>query len=377
MKTRFFTIIVGVSVAVFLIGVIGYPYINETTFDDYSSHDIKSALNVSTIPDSICFVMDRESSTPTLCADGNCACYPSSDFETLGCTKPILEHLDKHTNLLDENFNGNVYRNLIGLPEDISEEEYEKCFDAIFEKRKFMAQKMEFESFSIVQGTKIELEGVIVDMRLGPALQYSLFTNDPRFTFSTGSNGIKLEGLHDENDLNGKIVKLSGTRMQRDLGIHVDNYEITGALIPSYETLNVSNAKDILDVSLAELYENPEKYYNQFVRVAGDLSEYEDNLAYAGVGCDTAKYEISDEFSSDFPSSRHLKEGDKTIGVRIGGHDDLGKVKEPLSDELKSNRVAVMGVLVPSVVKSGSCYHYIHQSGYILTNLNDIEILEK
>lgn len=375
MKTRFL-IITGVSVAVFLIGTIIYPYINEIQFEDYSSHDIKSSLNVSTIPDSICFVMDSESSAPTSCMDGNCACYPLSDFETLGCTKPLLEYLDRYTNLLDENFDGIVYRDFIGLPEDISEEEYDKCFDAIFEKRKFMAQKMEFESFSIVQGTDIELEGVIVDMRLGSAHQYSLFTNDPRFTFSTGSNGIKLEGLHDENDLNGKIVKLSGTRMQRDLGIHVNNYEITGSLIPYDSTLNISNAKDILDISIAEIYENPEKYYNRFIRVAGDLSEYETNIAYAGVGCDTAKYEVSEEFFSDFPSSRHLQDGDKIIGVRIGAHDDLGKVTKPLSDELKSNMVTVMGVFVPSVVETGSCYHIIHNSGYILTEFDRIKILE-
>ena len=143
MKTRRL-ISTGVSVAVFLLGTIIYPYINEITFEDYSLHDIKSSLDVSPIPDSICFVMDGESSAPTSCTDGNCACYPLSDFETLGCTKSILEHLDRYTNLLDENFNGIVFHDSTGLPEDISEEEYDKCFDAIFEKRKFMAQKMEF-----------------------------------------------------------------------------------------------------------------------------------------------------------------------------------------------------------------------------------------
>ena len=376
MKTRFF-IIAGILMAAFVSGVIIHPYINETSFEDYSSQGVKSALDVSAIPDSVCFAMDSESSTPVSCADGNCTCYPLSNFETLGCTKPILEHLDRHTNLLDENFNGNVYRNLIGLPEDISEEKYDKCFDAIFEKRKFMVEKMEFESFSIVQGTEIELEGVIVDMRLDSAHQYSLFTNDPHFTFSTGSNGIKLEGLHDENDLNGKILKLSGIRIQRDLGIYVNSYEIIGSLVPSFENPVASNTSDAVSTSIVELYDNPEKYYNRFVSVAGELSEYETHLAYAGVGCDTAKYETSDEFSSDFPSSRHLKDGDTAIGVRIGTHDDLGKAKEPLSDELKSNEIAVMGVFVPSVVKNGSCYHTIHQSGYILADLDEIKILEK
>lgn len=213
-------------------------------------------------------------------------------------------------------------------------------------------------------------------MRLDSAPQYSLFTNDPRFTFNTGSNGINLVGLHNENDLNGKIVKLSGIRTQRDLRIYVNEYEIINSLIPSPKNLDVSNAKDILDISLDELYGNPEKYYNKFVRVTGDLSEYENHIAYAGVGCDTAKYELSDEFASDFPSSRHLQDGDKIIGVRIGTSDDLGKVKELLPDELKTNKVTVMGIFVPSVVERGDCYHTIHKSGYILTKLDDVEVVE-
>ncbi|PIW35966.1 MAG: hypothetical protein COW26_01620, partial [Nitrosopumilales archaeon CG15_BIG_FIL_POST_REV_8_21_14_020_33_23] len=94
----------------------------------------------------------------------------------------------------------------------------DKCADAIYEKREYLSENMEFEPFSIVQGTKIQLEGIIMDMRLGPNHQYSFFTNDPRYTFSTGSEGITLEGLNSKDDLHGKIVKLSGTRTQRDLG---------------------------------------------------------------------------------------------------------------------------------------------------------------
>ncbi len=44
MKTRFL-IIIGISVTVFLMGTIVYPFINQTTFEDYSPHDIQTALD--------------------------------------------------------------------------------------------------------------------------------------------------------------------------------------------------------------------------------------------------------------------------------------------------------------------------------------------
>jgi hypothetical protein len=44
MKTRLL-IILGISATAFLMGVIVYPFINETTFDDDYSHDIQTALD--------------------------------------------------------------------------------------------------------------------------------------------------------------------------------------------------------------------------------------------------------------------------------------------------------------------------------------------
>ncbi|EIJ66113.1 hypothetical protein BD31_I0625, partial [Candidatus Nitrosopumilus salaria BD31] len=44
MKTRLL-IITGISITVFLMGVIAYPTINEVTFDDDFSHDIPTALD--------------------------------------------------------------------------------------------------------------------------------------------------------------------------------------------------------------------------------------------------------------------------------------------------------------------------------------------
>lgn len=51
MKTRLLMII-SISVTVFLMGTVVYPYINQTTFDDDYPHDIKTTLdNVSSIPE--------------------------------------------------------------------------------------------------------------------------------------------------------------------------------------------------------------------------------------------------------------------------------------------------------------------------------------
>ena len=49
MKTRLY-LIAGISVTVFLLGVIIYPYINETQFEDYASHDIKTELDNTNLP---------------------------------------------------------------------------------------------------------------------------------------------------------------------------------------------------------------------------------------------------------------------------------------------------------------------------------------
>jgi hypothetical protein len=101
------------------------------------------------IPDPICIVLDRAtgSSGGAMTMD---ACYPLSDFESLGCDRIMLEHIYKYTNLLDEYFDGNYYRDAIGLPDGVLEEEYVKCSDAIYEKRKHISESREIESFSIV-----------------------------------------------------------------------------------------------------------------------------------------------------------------------------------------------------------------------------------
>lgn len=217
-------------------------------------------------------------------------------------------------------------------------------------------------------------EGVIFDKRLGPDHWYNFFTNDSFKTFNTGTTGITLEGINSIDDLHGAIVNISGIRTDRDLGIQVYELQIFDSLIPSSTTGSVSNAKDILNVSLDNLYDDPDSYYNRFIRITGELREHETTLAYAGSGCDTAKYTTSDEFRPDGPSSRQLYVGENFVGIRIDSQNDLGKVENSLSDDLKNNPVTVMGVFVPNIVDAGECNHVIHKSGYILTKLDDIEV---
>lgn len=86
------------------------------------------------LPDPICFVITATSGE-TGSAVSLEQCFPLNDFEKLGCTKPMLEHTYKYTNLLDEQFDGTYIRNLVGLPDGTSEEEYDECTGSIFENR--------------------------------------------------------------------------------------------------------------------------------------------------------------------------------------------------------------------------------------------------
>lgn len=223
-----------------------------------------------------------------------------------------------------------------------------------------------------VEGKQIELEGVIMNVGWGPKPEYSFFTNEPHVIFNTGSSGIRLDGINSQNDMHGKVVKLVGIRADRDMGIKVKEIEVLDSLMPKAN----SHSTEIMRVTLDELTYNPDPYYNQTISISGQLEEWENALGYAGVGCHTARYATSDKFVPDFPSSRHLYDGDKKMGVRIGTPDDLGQVQELLPAELKNNRVLVEGLFVPNVVEKGSCEHVIHKSGYILTDIEKIRIVE-
>jgi len=238
---------------------------------------------------------------------------------------------------------------------------------------KVMCYKKNDSYYQQIEGKEISIDGVIIDSWGGSKHRYHFFTNEPYMKFNTGSGGIKLEGLNQHDGLNGKIVRLSGEHTERDLSIKVNDFEILGSLFPIVNP----NSNSIYDASIRELTTNPDFYYNQTIRVAGILTEYEHDLILAGVGCSNAKYITSEAYSSDFPSSRHLNDGEKKIGVRIESHDDLGKVKEFLPSEYKDNPVEMQGLFVPNLIEIGtSCDHVIHKSGYLLTEMENIRILK-
>ena len=58
-----------------------------------------------------------------------------TELYSLGCDKPILGHLTKYSNLLDEEFVGTYYIDAIGLPDGVSQEKFEECVDIIYEMR--------------------------------------------------------------------------------------------------------------------------------------------------------------------------------------------------------------------------------------------------
>ncbi len=57
------------------------------------------------------------------------------ELYSIGCDKPILTHLARYSNLLDNEFDGNYGIEDIGLPDGVTQQKFEECVDYIFEKR--------------------------------------------------------------------------------------------------------------------------------------------------------------------------------------------------------------------------------------------------
>jgi hypothetical protein len=77
-------------------------------------------------------------------------CIPSNTLEAIGCTDLILDHISRYTNLLDDEFDGTVLRNFVGLPDGVSEKEYDLCFNFLHERRTKPFEIKEFESFAVL-----------------------------------------------------------------------------------------------------------------------------------------------------------------------------------------------------------------------------------
>ena len=90
------------------------------------------------------------------------------ELYSLGCDKPILEHLLEYSNLLDDEFDGNYGIEDIGLPDGVTQEKFEECVDFILEKRIPMESEPEIHSESIpdddIQSTQEHYEIEIIGL---------------------------------------------------------------------------------------------------------------------------------------------------------------------------------------------------------------------
>ncbi|MGY5146587.1 MAG: hypothetical protein ACW9W4_01100 [Candidatus Nitrosopumilus sp. bin_7KS] len=58
------------------------------------------------------------------------------ELSDLGCGGPVLDYIYRHTNLFDEKFDNTFYyRNAMGLPDGVSEKQFEVCEDIVHKKR--------------------------------------------------------------------------------------------------------------------------------------------------------------------------------------------------------------------------------------------------
>ena len=53
----------------------------------------------------------------------------------LGCTEPAINHVSRHSNLLDDSFDGTYFINAIGLTYNLSQVEFDKCVKIILEQK--------------------------------------------------------------------------------------------------------------------------------------------------------------------------------------------------------------------------------------------------
>jgi hypothetical protein len=121
MKTRFLIIII-VAIAISSAIFLSYYAISDSSTDVF----ISCTHKYEKVGDK-CIQLKPEQYCKDWC--------DLEELSELGCTELALDHVFMATNLFDEDFGDFYYRNLVGLPNGLSEEEFETCADIIKEKR--------------------------------------------------------------------------------------------------------------------------------------------------------------------------------------------------------------------------------------------------
>ena len=114
-----------------LLIIIGIIVVIAVSLSSFSIYESSTVVFVSCDPryeqiDDKCVLLKPEQYCVDWC--------DQKELENLGCNQLILDHLFRHSTLLDEGFDGTYMINAIGLPDGVSKEKFEECVDIIFEK---------------------------------------------------------------------------------------------------------------------------------------------------------------------------------------------------------------------------------------------------
>lgn len=151
MKILPLIIIILIAISVVAVLFVILPMIGTIWWSSYDPREMRTSSKSTwqTLEEQMCFTPPHTSGDKDRPVSTN-TCIPLKTLEAIGCTKPILNHISRYTNLLDDNFDGTVYRNLIGLPDGVSEKEYDVCFNFLHEIRTKTFETKEPESFTVL-----------------------------------------------------------------------------------------------------------------------------------------------------------------------------------------------------------------------------------
>lgn len=259
MKTRLLIIIVGLSI----VGIFGVLYVanmiknseDQKAQEEWREirEDLLSEIKKNNISDPICFATDRATSGETESTVTMDTCFTLKQFEEMGCTKPMLEHLNKHSNILDFESDGTYYLDFIGLPEGMSKEKFEECWDAIIEKRPMITSKSKDESKICPDGQ--DYNGVLFKCVISceDDLMYNGYTDSCTTEFELKYHGFCNDGY--------AYHPSTHTCLSNDNGFHVDlSHEPlkdpprTAPPEPGFEdVLSIPSAQEFLQMDCEDL----------------------------------------------------------------------------------------------------------------------------
>ncbi|MCV0371930.1 MAG: hypothetical protein K5793_00015 [Nitrosarchaeum sp.] len=151
MKARFLIIIPLIAISVVAVLFVILPMIGTIWWSSHDPRDtvVNSESTWQTLEEQMCFMPPHTFGDKGRPVSTN-TCIPLKTLEAIGCTKSILNHISRYTNLLDDDFDGTVYRDSIGLPDGVSDKEYDLCFNFLHEIRTKTFETKEPESFAVL-----------------------------------------------------------------------------------------------------------------------------------------------------------------------------------------------------------------------------------